>query len=216
MGYQKVTLIPGFNFVAPQFTAVGGGPIDLQSIHLDVEDADASGGDSIQVWDADGNGVSAYYWYPADWIDGVKSGWVDETGLRADVDIDPGVGVVIDSTDDFTITVAGEVSTNDCSVTSVAGFNFVGNSTPVTIDIQDIQLDIPDDEVSGGDSIQIWDSDGNGVTAFYWYPADWIDGVKSGWVDETGSRAAVDIDPGVGVVFDASADDIHLTVPSAL
>ena len=101
-----MTLVPGFNFVAPQFVAVGGDSIDLQSIRLDVADADATGGDNIQILDEGGNPVAQYYWFPKEWIDGVKSGWVDETGGRAQVSIAPGQGFLFESVDDGVVITA--------------------------------------------------------------------------------------------------------------
>ena len=215
VGYQKVTLVPGFNFVAPQFLTVGGGSIDIQSVHLDVADADATGGDNIQILDADGNPVAQYYWFPAEWIDGVKSGWVDETGDRAAVDIANGLAVLIEAVDDSTVTISGEVCTNDAATVSVAGFNFVGNASPVEVDIQDFQIDIADADATGGDNIQILDDTFNPVAQYYWFPAEWIDGVKSGWVDETGDRAQVSIAPGQGFLFESVDDGTVISAPAA-
>ena len=98
VGYQKVTLQEGFNFVAPQFNLVGGGDLDLQSIKLDVPDSEATGADNIQILDADGNPVATYYWFAAEWFGGEKSGWFDgDTGGLADVELAPGQGVLFES-----------------------------------------------------------------------------------------------------------------------
>ena len=218
VGYQKVTLQPGFNFVAPQFTAVGGGAIDLQSIKLDIDDSLASGGDNIQILDDGGSTVATYYWMPAYAFGGTQSGWFDaDVGDLADVTIANGLSVLVDSTDDLTVTVSGEVSTNDTEVDSVAGFNFVGNSTPVAINIQDIQIDLDDSEATGGDNIQILDDGGATLATYYWMPAYAFGGTKSGWFDaDVGDLADVDLDPGQGVLLDATADGITITVPSAI
>ena len=105
VGYQKVQLQPGFNFVAPQFVAVGGDSIDLQSVRLDVADEEATGADSIQILDEGGSTIETYFWNPADWTaSGEKSGWVDgETGDLAEVELAPGQGVLLDSADEGTI-----------------------------------------------------------------------------------------------------------------
>ena len=216
VGYQKVTLQPGFNFVAPQFTAVGGDSIDLQSIRLDVADEDATGDDNIQILDEGGATLATYYWNPADWFGGEKSGWVDDNGELADVELQNGLGILIDSADDATVTVSGEVSETDAVVESVAGFNFVGNSSPVSINIQDIQIDVADEEATGDDNIQILDEGGATLATYYWNPADWFGGEKSGWVDDNGELADVELLPGQGVLLDASDDGIAISVPSAL
>ena len=216
MGYQKVTLQPGFNFVAPQFTAVGGGAIDLQSIKLDVADEDASGADNIQVLDEGGATLGMYFWNPADWFGGEKSGWVDDMGQLADVELQNGLSVLLDSSDQGTVTISGEVATQNAIVESVAGFNFVGNSSPVAINIQDIQLGVNDDDATGNDNIQILDDGGATIAMYFWNPADWFGGEKSGWVDDMGQLADVELAPGQGVLLDASDDGIQITIPSAL
>ena len=218
MGYQKVQLQPGFNFVAPQFVAVGGDSIDLQSVRLDVADDEATGGDNIQILDDGGATLATYYWNPADWFGGEKSGWVDdETGDLAAVTLQNGLGILIDSADETTVTVSGEVSETDAVIESVAGFNFLGNSSPKAINIQDIQIAVADDEATGGDNIQILDDGGATLATYYWNPADWFGGEKSGWVDdETGDLADVELAPGQGILLDASDAGILITVPSAI
>ena len=216
VGYQKVTLQPGFNFVAPQFTAVGGGAIDLQSIKLDVADEDATGADNIQILDEGGATVSTYVWLPAEWVGGEKSGWMDDNGDLASVALANGLGILIDSADDATVTISGEVSTENSETTAVAGFNFVGNSTPVAIDIQDIQIDVADEDATGGDNLQILDDGGATIATYVWLPAEWVGGEKSGWMDDNGDLAAVELAPGQGVLIDIVADGTKITVPTAL
>ena len=220
VGYQKVTLVPGFNFVAPQFTAVGGGPIDLQSIKLDVADEDVSYVDNVQILDAGGATVATYSWWPAaDTVSGEKSGWVDgDTGDLAAINIDPGYSVLVEANDDSTVTISGEVSTNTTTVVSVSGFNFIGNASPVAIDIQDIQIDVADEDVSYVDNIQILDDGGATIATYSWWPAaDTVSGTKSGWVDgDTGDLAVVELAPGQGVLLEANDDGVNITMPSAL
>ena len=218
VGYQKVELQPGFNFVAPQFTAVGGGDIDIQSVHLDVADDDVSGNDNLQVLDEGGATIAQYYWYPADWFGGAKSGWYDsDVDALADMTLANGLSILVDSDANATVTVSGEVSTNTTTVPSVEGFNFVGNSTPVTIDIQDIQIDVADDDASGNDNLQILDEGGATIAQYYWYPADWFGGAKSGWYDsDADALAEVSLAPGQGVLVDTSADGITISIPPAI
>ena len=218
VGYQKVTLVPGFNFVAPQFNAVGGGDLDLQSIKLDVADADATGDDNIQILDADGNPVAQYFWYPAAWFGGTESGWFDgDTGGLAEVSLANGLSVLVEGVDDCTVTVSGEVPTTDAETTAIEGFNFVGNSSSVPIDIQDIQIDVADADATGDDNIQILDADGNPIAQYYWYPAAWFGGTKSGWFDgDTGGLADVELAPGQGVLFEAVSAGTKITAPAAI
>ncbi len=216
MGYQKVTLQTGFNFVAPQFIAVGGGDLDLQSVKFNVADDAATGGDNIQILDEGGATVAQYYWMPPSFTGAEKAGWVDESFQLVDGTIANGLSVLVDSTDELTVTVAGEVSTKDSETLSVAGVNFVGNSTPSPINIQDIQIDVADDEATGGDNIQILDDGGATIAQYYWMPPSFTGAAKSGWVDENFQLVDVELAPGQGVLLDATADDIKITVPTAL
>ena len=125
--------------------------------------------------------------------------------------------MLVDSTDDLSVTIAGEVSTNDTELATVYGFNFVGNSTPVPINIQDIQIDVADDEATGADNIQILDDGGATVATYYWMPAYAFGGTKSGWFDADASDLAdVELAPGQGVLMDSTADGITITIPAAI
>ena len=137
-------------------------------------------------------------------------------GQLADVELQNGLSVLLDSSDQGTVTISGEVATQNAIVESVAGFNFVGNSSPVAINIQDIQLGVNDDDATGNDNIQILDDGGATIAMYFWNPADWFGGEKSGWVDDMGQLADVELAPGQGVLLDASDDGIQITIPSAL
>jgi hypothetical protein len=76
---------------------------------------------------------------------------------------------------------------------------------------------VADDEATGNDNIQILDADGNPVATYYWYPAAWFGGTKSGWVDgETGTLADVELAAGQGVLFEAATDGTKITAPAAI
>ena len=216
VGYQKVELQPGFNFVAPQFTAVGGGAIDLQSIKLDVADEDATGGDNIQILDEGGGTVAQYYWLPPEASGAETAGWFDENFDPAEVSVENGLSVLLESSDELSVTVSGEVSPEDFTVASVAGFNFVGNASPVAIDIQDIKLGIADEEASGGDNIQILDDGGATIAQYYWLPPEASGAEAAGWFDENFDAAEVELAPGQGFLIEASENDISIRMPSAL
>ena len=108
VGYQKLALVEGFNWIAPQFLAVGENPINIQSIQLSFADGcEAQGGDNIQILDADGVTIHSYAWMPGDWIGASSDGWADESGVGlADVTLDAGQGILLAiETDGTTITV---------------------------------------------------------------------------------------------------------------
>ena len=218
VGYQKVEIQPGFNFVAPQFTAMGDTAIDLQSIRLDVADDDATGSENIQILDENGNPVAQYYWFAKDWFGGDKSGWFDgDTGTLAEVDLENGMSVLVEGIDDSTLTIFGEVPETDAASTAVAGFNFVGNSSPSAINIQDLQINVADEDATGSDNIQILDENGNPIAQYYWFAKDWFGGEKSGWFDgDTGALADVELAPGQGVLFESADDGTVITAPAAV
>ena len=213
VGYQKVTLQPGFNFVAPQFTAVGGGDLNLQSIRLDVSDNDATGTDNIQILNAAGATVATYYWMPSDMVESGVAGWVDGDDL-ADVSIANGYSVLVDSEEVESVTVAGEVKPSKSYIVAQDGFNFVGNSTPVPISLQDIQIDVADADAQGTDNIQILDADGATVATYYWMPSDMVDSGVAGWVDGD-DLADVELAPGQGVLLDTTTG-VTISLPTAI
>ena len=220
VGYQKLTLGAGFNWVAPQFLTIGGQGIDIQKIQLVFpEGTEAQGGDSLHILDAGGADVAVYGWFPGDWFESPVDGWVNEAGdALAEVTLAPGQSVLIDIEQDGTeVKVFGEVGSDDYETTAVAGFNWVGNTTPVTINVQDIQLDFGNGEAQGGDSLHILDAGGADVAVYGWFPGDWFESTVDGWVNEAGDALAdFTLAPGQGILIDIENDGTVVSVPSAL
>ena len=220
VGYQKIALGTGFNWVAPQFLNIGGQGINIQAIQLKfAEGCEAEGGDNLQILDEGGAMVAGYSWFPADWYGGTVDGWVNGDGdALVNVTLQPGQSVLIDIEQEGTsVYVNGEVADDDYSVEAVQGFNFVGNTTPVVINVQDIQLDFGDGAAQGGDNLQILDDGGAMVAGYSWFPADWYGGTVDGWVNGDGD-ALVDftLDPGQGVLIDSEQEGTIIKVPAAL
>ena len=108
------------------------------------------------------------------------------------------------------MTFAGQVSTEDTVVETVPGFNFVGNNTPVAIDIQDITISGATDWT---DNIQILDEGGAGVAVYVYASAAQSGYAADGWLSEDGtSLADVDFEPGQGILID-TADVAEVTIP---
>ena len=220
VGYTtKSNTVSGFNFYAPSFVSVGTESVNLQDVKLDFGENECQGLDNIQILDDGGATVSTYVWMPADWTGLDADGWVNEEGTAlADITLAPGQGILIDIVDDGTSVVnAGEVSDVDASVEAVAGFNFVGNSSPVAINIQDIKLDFGENESQGLDNIQILDDGGATVATYVWMPADWTGLDADGWVNEEGTALAnITLAPGQGILVDIVDDGTNIILPSAL
>ena len=122
----------------------------------------------------------------------------------------PGQSILIDTADTTTLTFAGQVSTEDTVVETVPGFNFVGNNTPVAVNIQDIKIEGATD---WADNIQILDEGGAGVAAYYYATAAESGFEADGWLSEDlGSLADVSFEPGTGILID-TADVATVTIP---
>ncbi len=208
VGYQQKETVTGFNFVIPSFANVGGGSINIQDIKI----ANATDwGDSIQVLDEGGATIATYFYASAEQSGYEADGWLSEdaSGL-ADVTFAPGQSILIDTADTATLTFAGKVSTEDTVVETVAGFNFVGNNTPVALDIQDITITNATD---WGDSIQILDEGGATIATYFYASAEQSGYEADGWLSEDASGLAeVTLEPGQGILID-TADIAEVTIP---
>ena len=198
----------GFNFVIPTFTAVNGGTVNIQDIKI------ANGTDwvdNIQVLDEGGAGIAQYYYATAEESGYEADGWLSEDGgSLADVTFAAGQSILIDTADTATLTFSGAVSTEDTVVETVPGFNFVGNNSPVSVNIQDIVIEGATDWV---DNIQILDEGGAGIAQYYYASAAESGYEADGWLSEDGgSLADVVFEPGLGILID-TADVANITIP---
>ena len=196
VGYQTKDTVAGFNFVAPTFKSVGGESVAIQDIKLEGEVTEYS--DSIQILDKGGATEATYLW--------TADGWIDGTFALTDVSLTPGQSILLDTANKVSVSMSGEVRKTSYTTESVSGFNFVGNTTPVEIDIQKIKLSGAYTEYS--DSIQILDEGGATVETYLW--------TADGWIDGTFSLATKSIEAGLGLLIDTANEGVTITVPSAL
>ena len=190
----------GFNFVIPTFANVGGGSINIQDIKI----AGATDwADSIQVLD-DGGATAQQYFYATAAESGFEAyGWLaEDMGSLADVTFKPGQSILIDTADSAVLTFAGQVSTEDTVVETVPGFNFVGNNTPVAVNIQDFTIEGATD---WSDSIQVLDEGGATVQLYFYASAEESGAEADGWLDDTLALADVTFEPGTGILIDTAA-----------
>lgn len=208
VGYQQKDTVTGFNFVIPTFTAVDGGVINIQDIKI----ANATDwADNIQILDEGGATAALYVYATAEESGYEADGWLteDASGL-ADVTLSPGQSILIDTADSATVTFAGKVSTDDTVVETVTGFNFVGNNTPVSVDIQDITIQGATD---WSDNIQILDEGGATVSLYVYATAEESGYEADGWLTEDASGlASVTLEAGQGILID-TADVATVTIP---
>ena len=192
----------------PTFADVGGGAISIQDIKI----ANATDwGDNIQILDEGGATVASYYYASAAESGYDADGWLaEDMGSLADVTLQPGQSILIDTVDAATLTFAGKVSTEDTVVETVTGFNFVGNSTPVPLNIQDIKIANATD---WGDNIQILDEGGATIASYYYASAAESGYESDGWLaEDMGSLADITLEPGQGILID-TVDVAEVTIP---
>ena len=214
VGYQTKETVSGFNFFTPTFKQVGsiGNSFNINDIQLDATTATGYG-DNIQILDEGGATIAQYFWIPAGDI--VETAcWSEDFGTAADVDFTSGMSFIVDTTAPVQVTVAGQVLTGELTVTTVSGFNFIGNASPTAIDIQKITLDAAT-ATGYGDNIQILDEGGATVAQYFWIPAGDIT-EEACWSEDFGTAAEYSIDAGLGFIVDTANSDVTVTIPMAL
>ena len=128
-----------------------------------------------------------------------------------------GSGILLDTANaDVAVTFAGQVASDDSEITSVAGFNFTGNNTPVSINVQDVTVG-GENVTDGSDNIQILD-EGGATTATYVYMTAASSGFDAdGWVDmDNWAFVDVTLTPGQGILVDTANAGVSIVIPSAL
>ena len=206
VGYQQKETVTGFNFVIPTFAAINGGGVHIQDIKI----ANATDWtDNIQVLDEGGATVAMYIYATAAQSGAEADGWLDDSFALADVTLEPGQSILIDTADTATLTFAGAVSSEDTVVETVAGFNFIGNNTPVSVKMQDITI-------AGGtdwtDNIQVLDEGGATIAMYIYATAAQSGAEADGWLDDSFTLADVTLEPGQGILVD-TADTATITIP---
>ncbi len=210
VGYQTFNTVVGFNFISSTFIPTLGAEMNIQDFKLDATTA-TSGADNLQILD-EGGATSAFYTYLTKEDSELdKDGWVNEEFELADVTVPAGASVLIATEGETQVSVAGLVNKDAVTVKSVAGFNFVGNVSPMSIDIQDIKLGAT--ATSGSDNLQILD-EGGATSVFYTYLTKEDSELdKDGWVDEEFQLASMEITPGMGVLVATESSDVEITLP---
>ena len=100
---SEINGVTGFNFVGNN-TPV---PLSVQDIKITVSEDVITGSDELQILDAGGATVNTYVWYPAAWSGLEKDGWLAEDGSLLDMELAPGMGVLLNLQQDSKITIGG-------------------------------------------------------------------------------------------------------------
>ena len=230
VGYNKITLQPGYNAISAQFVPVGANAVTdvldvmdatvLPTIDIDTETGE--GYARLETW-TPGSGYSTYEWTGSgvaeawEW-DGIDNKWMTVgCGEVAEVSISQGEGfwLWLDPTEvssPVSLTIAGQVSTNENVVVPlVAGYNLVANPFPVEIDIQSLAfsnlptIDIDTETGEGYARLETW-TPGSGYSTYEWTGTgvaeawDW-DGIDNKWMTVGCGEIAEDVTIGVGKGF---------------
>ena len=191
VGYNKVTLTSGYNMLAPMFSYVGGGDKAIVDLFEEKEgfvgaDTDAEA-DYISVWY--GGGYAYTYFYSTDAGDeNVDAKWASgEDSFSETTDILPAnTGFwLYNRGAQKTVTLAGEVPTEDVTVSISAGYTMLSNPFSAPIPVKSIVA--KSGEFTGADTdaeadyISIWRNGGYDATYFYSTDADnaWASGEDS-------------------------------------
>jgi len=220
VGYQSITINPGFNLISLNFEPIAGESVDIQDLIADktvlVAGTGAANSDQIQIWD--GTKFTTYFYraYKSSnpgrftlgpcWVKG------DATSVKAEKAITHGMGVWFarpETAETGVITLTGGVGSTTKNLQINKGFNMIGSAFPVDISINGESCPINWSEcavagtgAANSDQIQIWD--GTKFTTYFYraYKSSnpgrftlgpcWVKG------DATSVKAELTIPAGVG------------------
>ena len=192
MGYQKVTLQPGFNLIGAGFVQVGtGDSFALKDVFqgTDVANATAGGGmdegDLIQLFDATEQTYTKEYYfftsngeygeeYDEKWYDVADDSEPTEESLSVS-DLGEATGFWYISRGDTSaeLTTSGQVSTNAVTITIKPGFNCIVYPFPADFDFTALDWAVAGATAGGGmdegDLIQIFDAAEQTYTKEYYF-----------------------------------------------
>lgn len=161
MGYQELTLGPGYHFMTVTFQDVGTKGYAVSGIDVYQNGEMLSGGITFQGCDENGDYLKLYtYKGNGAWKNGPKT--------CTDV-LKPGEAVMFNNGtgEDVQLRVSGEVVLQPWTGELIPGYNMVGNMTPNTISIQDFKAyDLAGNLLNGAVTIQRCNSDGDYLTLY--------------------------------------------------
>ena len=179
VGYQKLQLQSGYNLIANGFRVVGTDEApSLQDMFNDMESngtgtAALETSDNLKAWT--GTGYSTYWYYDGGDGDATyDKKWYsaadESTPTQDGLDISEGAWYI--SRGATTLTVAGEVGTEDVEISLQVGYNLVANPFPSDISLNgDIDWSamgiVGTAALETSDNIKTWT--GTGYTTYWYY-----------------------------------------------
>ena len=207
VGYKKVTLTPGYNMLAPMFTYVGGNDKAIVDLFEEkdgfVGSDTASDADYFSIWY--GGGYAYTYFYSTDAADETADAkWTDDQDTFTETTdaLPPNTGFwFYNRAGNKTVTLAGEVPTNDVIVAVSAGYTMLANPFSAPLPVKSIVAVsgsfVGSDTASDADYISVWRN--GGYDATYFFSTD----AEDAWASDQDSFTETEesIAPGEGFWF---------------
>ena len=196
VGYQNYPLEQGYNLYSPVFEAVGES-MSIQNLKVVGEYVSGSGANNICFLNASGVATGTYGWWTPDdgtgedegcWFDGDNWAVIDDT-------VTTGQGFYIYAEDaNISIQCSGQVRLTDYSIELSQGYNVVGNSSPVDLDLSALKLVGETVSGSGANNICLLNASGVATGTYGWWTPDdgtgedegcWFDGDNWAVIEDT-------------------------------
>ena len=240
VGYQRVDLAQGLNLVGVQFQPVGGNGTAVINEILTVSGINGydwdnfADGDEMDIFDPAAQGYTTFYQYAGDSVPDtitqmlgydLSGKWMDASMQPVSDPTDLGDGVWIKtSSSAASITLSGEVSTNSFTKTLSIGLNLVANPYPEEWDINSATYSgltgYDWDNFAEGDEMDLFDSDAQGYTTFYFYAGDSVPAtitqmlgydLSGKWMDSSMQPVSTPIPVGGAIWIKTSSSSARVT-----
>ena len=225
VGYQKLSIpANGYALLANPFTVVGsdGDTFAINDMFSDDVGQSTAGrtmnlGDQMQIWDAARQGYTTYFY--SSWVNDWAISSTPRAATTDSFEAGDGYWYLNRGNSAYTLTVSGEVATNEVAVTLVPGYTLVCNPFPADLPLNGDSVVIASEGATAGrtmnlgDQIQIWDIVRQGYTTYFF--SSWV----NKWAVSSTPRAATtdSIPAGQGFWYlNRSNSNITITLKSPL
>ena len=217
VGYQQITIQPGYSLFTVTFENVNGEDYDIQDIKvLNANGSDYASNNKVRMQKVSPSGsYGTLYNYRLS-----KGGWCQAATFAGEktVTFASGEGVALYNGDTaaLLLSVSGGVKLNPVSTAIPAGsYQIIGNMTPVTVDLQDVIPYIGDVVCSANNKVRVQKVTSSGsYDTLYNYRQS-----KGGWCRSATviGRNEVTLAPGEAVaVYNGETSAITLKFPSPI
>ena len=240
VGYHKINLVQGFNMIAPQFVNVGADTLTRDISTIGVLNDSMAGYDEdyfyatdMMVWDTARQSYTYYGWAGTspgeiDDMDELNNTWLDQSTEETDDTINVGNGFWIKAASAGTMTISGEVPSENqipdggLVINLVAGFNMVANPYPQAVPVStfgtlDSSMAGYDEDYFYATDLMVWDTARQSYTYYGWAgtsPGDIDDmaELNNTWLDQS-TEATEDTIPQGAAVWIKAATAGTITFP---